>query len=132
MLSTNFIRLVAILTCKSNAIKFVSHDGLGKVDVTVENLVDGEDSLMEGVTWKNELKLSANYGAKKKEDFFFPSRADQSISLPTQIVTEPELRQILASGCTPLKMQSFKDPLSEELRFETMHSSDKLLNQSDR
>ncbi len=41
LLSTNFIRLVAILKCKSNAIKFVSHDGMGKVDVSVENLVDG-------------------------------------------------------------------------------------------
>ena len=28
---------------------------------------------MEGVTWQNELKLSANYGAKKKEDLFMPS-----------------------------------------------------------
>jgi signal transduction histidine kinase len=105
----------------SNAIKFVSHDGMGKVDVSVENLVDGEDVLMEGMAWQNELKLSADVGTKKK-DFFVPSsQADQSISLPTHIITEPELRQILASGCTPLNTQSFKDPLSKELQFETMH-----------
>jgi hypothetical protein len=36
--------------------------------VLFENLVDGEDSLMEGVIWQNELKLSANYGAEKKEN----------------------------------------------------------------
>jgi hypothetical protein len=77
---------------------------------------------MEGVTWQNEWKLSANYGAKKKEDLFLPSsQAGQSISLSTQIITEPELRQIIASGCTPLNTQSSKDPLSKELRFETMH-----------
>jgi hypothetical protein len=28
---------------------------------------DGEDSLMEGVTWQSELKLSANYGASEED-----------------------------------------------------------------
>jgi signal transduction histidine kinase len=105
----------------SNAIKFVSHDGMGKVDVSIENLVDGEDVLMEGVTWQNELKLSSNVGPKKKDSFLPSNQADQSISLPTQIITKPELRKILASGCTPLNTQSFKDSLSEKLQFETMH-----------
>jgi signal transduction histidine kinase len=114
----------------SNAIKFVSHDGMGKVDVSVENLVDGEDILMEGVTWQSQFKLSADVGPKKK-DSLLPSsqadqsislpKADQSISLPTQIITQPELRQILASGFTPLNTQSFKDSLFDKLQSETMH-----------
>jgi hypothetical protein len=45
----------------------------GRIQQVTANLIggNGEDSLMQGVTWENELKLSADYGAKNKEYTLF-------------------------------------------------------------